>query len=134
MENKGLDITTCESPRDPIIGAHVGVRIRHLPSGIVATSVDKPTQFANKKAALCELRLQLNRYDAIVPVSRFKREMNQVLRNFEKKKWRRILATIARKPAFVVVSSWDSYFNQKSAYDFPSDRSAQYQREKDTLD
>jgi len=59
MNIDDLEIEICESPHDPLIGVHKGVRIIHRPSGKSGCCVDMPTQHANKLSAIASLRLQL---------------------------------------------------------------------------
>lgn len=58
-EYSDVEITTCKSPHDPAIGAHVGIKIKHKPSNIVVISVDKSNQYANKTEAIEKLKLEL---------------------------------------------------------------------------
>lgn len=59
MNKDQLAITTCSSPHDPSIGAHVGISIRHKRSNIIVKSTTELSQFANKKVALAILEKEL---------------------------------------------------------------------------
>lgn len=59
MDDNELEIEVIPSPHDPVIGAHVGVRIRHKISGLTAESSSETTQYANKRNALETLKVQL---------------------------------------------------------------------------
>lgn len=61
MDDNELDIEVIPSPHDPVVGAHVGVRIRHKISGLTAESSSEATQYANKRKALEMLKMQLER-------------------------------------------------------------------------
>lgn len=60
MDDNELEIETIPSPHDPVVGAHVGVRIRHKVSGLAAESSSEATQYANKRSALERLKMQLS--------------------------------------------------------------------------
>ena len=59
MNEKDLIIITCSSPNDPIVGAHVGIQIRHVPSKIVVKSVKMKTQHENRLEAMEKLKFEL---------------------------------------------------------------------------
>jgi protein subunit release factor A len=59
MDYHELDIEVIPSPHDPVIGAHVGVRIQHKVSGLTAESSSETTQYANKRNTLEMLKMQL---------------------------------------------------------------------------
>lgn len=59
MDDNELQIEVIPSPHDPVVGAHVGVRIRHKVSGLTAESSSEATQYANKRNALEMLKMQL---------------------------------------------------------------------------
>tara|TARA_R110001583_G_scaffold182313_1_gene340027 strand:+ start:5863 stop:6171 length:309 start_codon:yes stop_codon:yes gene_type:complete len=59
MNDKNLIINTCSSPNDPIVGAHVGIQIRHVPSKIVVKSVKMKTQHENRLEAMEKLKFEL---------------------------------------------------------------------------
>ena len=59
MDDNELQIEVIPSPHDPVVGAHVGVRIRHKVSGLTAESSSEKTQYANKRNALEMLKVQL---------------------------------------------------------------------------
>jgi hypothetical protein len=59
MDDNELDIEVISSPHDPVVGAHVGGRIRHKTSGLTAESSFEATQYANKLNALEMLKMQL---------------------------------------------------------------------------
>lgn len=59
MDYNELEIEVIPSPHDPVIGAHVGVRIRHKTAGLTAESSSETTQYANKRNALEMLKMQL---------------------------------------------------------------------------
>lgn len=59
MDDNELEIEVIPSPHDPVVGAHVGVRIRHKISGLTAESSSEATQYANKLNALETLKMQL---------------------------------------------------------------------------
>ena len=59
MNDDELEIETCESPHDPRLGAHKGIRVKHNLSGKTACSVDMPTQHANKRKTIELLRLKM---------------------------------------------------------------------------
>ncbi|MBU0914504.1 MAG: hypothetical protein KKF22_18400 [Gammaproteobacteria bacterium] len=59
MDDNELEIEVIPSPHDPVVGAHVGVRIRHKISGLTAESSSETTQYANKRNALDKLKMQL---------------------------------------------------------------------------
>lgn len=102
MKMEDFEYTTCSSPNDPTVGAHIGVQITHTRSGVVVSSIAEKTQYSNKKVALKKLEAELNRYDVILPLSRFKREINKVLHKFEKNTWKLILITHSKKPLLVI--------------------------------
>lgn len=80
----------------------MGVKIKHIPSGVVGYYISEKTQYANKQVALKKLEAQLDGYDLILPLSRFKREINKVFRKFEQDTWKLIFITQSKKPLFVV--------------------------------
>ncbi|WP_152342907.1 hypothetical protein [Rheinheimera sp. KL1] len=59
MDDNELEIEVIPSLHDPVVGAHVGVRIRHKTSGLTAESSSETTQYANKQNALETLKMQL---------------------------------------------------------------------------
>ncbi|GAB5382844.1 MAG: hypothetical protein Alis2KO_41850 [Aliiglaciecola sp.] len=59
MRQDDLEFSTSKSPHDHFVGAHVGVKIRHKPSGIVVVNTNENTQFANKTKAMKELERKL---------------------------------------------------------------------------
>ena len=59
MNEKDLIIDTCWSPNDPVVGAHIGIQIRHRPSKIVVKSVKMKTQHENRLEAMEKLKLEL---------------------------------------------------------------------------
>lgn len=59
MNEKELIIDTCSSPNDPVVGAYVGIQIRHNPSKIVVKSVKMKTQHENRLEAMEKLKLEL---------------------------------------------------------------------------
>jgi protein subunit release factor A len=60
MDDNELEIEVIPSPHDPVVGAHVGVRIRHKTSGLTAESSSETTQYANKRNTLEMLKIQLS--------------------------------------------------------------------------
>lgn len=86
----------------------MGVQIKHLPTGIVVSNVAEKTQYANKQVALKQLETQLDGYDVILPLSRFKREMNKVFRKFEQDSWKLILITRSKEPLLVITKIYKS--------------------------
>ncbi len=59
MDDNELEMEVIPSPHDPVVGAHVGVRIRHKKSGLTVESSSETTQYANKRNALEMLKMQL---------------------------------------------------------------------------
>ncbi len=59
MDDNELEIEVIPSPHDPILGAHVGVRIWHKVSGLTAESSSETTQYANKLRTMDQLKMQL---------------------------------------------------------------------------
>ncbi len=59
MDDHELEIEVIPSPHDPVVGAHVGVRIRHKTSGLTAESSSETTQYANKLRTMDQLKMQL---------------------------------------------------------------------------
>lgn len=59
MDDNELEIEVIPSLHDPVVGAHVGVRIQHKVSGLTADSSSETTQYANKRNALEMLKMQL---------------------------------------------------------------------------
>ncbi|GEN39436.1 hypothetical protein PTE01_25460 [Pseudoalteromonas tetraodonis GFC] len=60
-----IEITTCASPYDPPIGAHVGVRIRHLKLNIEVTSTDQKSQHKNHMVATENLKSELAKFELV---------------------------------------------------------------------
>lgn len=58
MNNEDLEIEIIPSPNDPIVGAHVGIKIRHKTLGLKAESTSEKTQYANKLNAIENLKMQ----------------------------------------------------------------------------
>jgi len=52
FDEKDLEITTCKSPKTNLLGAEVGVKIKHKKLDITVQSIDLPTQHQNKLAAI----------------------------------------------------------------------------------
>jgi hypothetical protein len=52
MDLKDLEIDLIPSPNDPVLGAHVGIRIRHKILNIAAESSSQNTQHGNKQNAM----------------------------------------------------------------------------------
>lgn len=52
MDESELEITICKSPMTRFLGAEVGVKITHIPTGIVVRATKCSTQHLNKIAAL----------------------------------------------------------------------------------
>lgn len=65
INSDDLEITTCASPYDPPIGAHVGVRIRHLKLNIEVTSTDQKSQHKNHMAAMEKLKSELAKFKLV---------------------------------------------------------------------
>ena len=59
MDDNELEIEVITSPHDPIVGAHVGVRVWHKVSGLTAESSSEATQYANRLRAMDQLKMQL---------------------------------------------------------------------------
>lgn len=60
-----IEITTCASPYDPPIGAHVGVKIRHLKLNIEVTSTDQKSQHKNHMVAMENLKSELAKFELV---------------------------------------------------------------------
>ncbi|WP_462146383.1 peptide chain release factor family protein [Pseudoalteromonas gelatinilytica] len=60
-----IEITTCASPYDPPIGAHLGVKIRHLKLNIEVTSTDQKSQHKNHMAAMEKLKSELAKFELV---------------------------------------------------------------------
>ncbi len=56
-----IETTIIPSPHTRYAGTEVGVRVKHIPSGLVAESTSKPSQYLNKHAALAMLQSLLKR-------------------------------------------------------------------------
>ncbi len=56
-----LVIKLCPSSNTPFLGAEVGVEIKHIPTGLVVKSVDRRSQYQNKKQALKQMEKELLR-------------------------------------------------------------------------
>lgn len=52
FDEKDLEITACKSPKTNLLGAEVGVKIKHKKLDITVKSIDLPTQHQNKLAAI----------------------------------------------------------------------------------
>ena len=55
-----IETTIIPSPRTRYAATEVGVRVRHIRSGIIAESTNEPSQYLNKKVALSALSRLLN--------------------------------------------------------------------------
>jgi len=65
INSDDLEITTCASPYAPPIGAHVGVKIRHLKLNIEVTSTDQKSQHKNHMAAMEKLKSELAKFELV---------------------------------------------------------------------
>lgn len=52
MNEEDILINTCPSPKDPVLGSHIGIQIKHKLTGIVVRSIHKNSQFKNKQEAI----------------------------------------------------------------------------------
>lgn len=52
MNSEEFDIDLIQSPHDPHVGAHVGVRIRHKALNLTTESTSQKTQHANRLNAM----------------------------------------------------------------------------------
>ncbi len=60
-----IELTTCASPYDPPIGAHVGVKIRYLKLNIEVTSTDQKSQHKNHMAAMEKLQSEVAKFELV---------------------------------------------------------------------
>ena len=65
INSDDIEITICASPYDPPIGAHVGVKIRHLKLNIEVTSTDQKSQHKNHMAAMKKLKSELAKFELV---------------------------------------------------------------------
>ena len=65
INSDDIEITTCASPYSPRIGAHVGVKIRHLKLNIEVTSTDQKSQYKNHMAAMEKLKSELAKFELV---------------------------------------------------------------------
>lgn len=52
MNSEEFEIDLIQSPHDPHVGAHVGVRIRHKALNLTTECTSQKTQYANKLNAM----------------------------------------------------------------------------------
>lgn len=60
-----IEITTCVSPFDPHVGAHIGVQIRHLHLNITVKSIDQKSQHKNHIAAMEKLNSEIAKFERV---------------------------------------------------------------------
>lgn len=65
INSDDIEVTTCDSPYDPPIGAHIGVKIRHLKLNIEVTSTDQRSQHKNHMAAMGNLKSELAKFELV---------------------------------------------------------------------
>ncbi|MAD74167.1 MAG: hypothetical protein CML20_05120 [Rheinheimera sp.] len=65
INSNDIEVTTCASPYDPPIGAHVRVKIRHLKLNIEVTSTDQKSQHKNHIAAMEKLKSELAKFELV---------------------------------------------------------------------
>jgi protein subunit release factor A len=59
MKSSDYEISVCKSDMTKYLSAEVGIKIRHVASGITVESTSKKTQHLNKLAALAMLEQKL---------------------------------------------------------------------------
>jgi protein subunit release factor B len=60
-----IAVTACTSPYDPPIGAHIGVKIRHLKLDIEVTSTDQKSQHKNHMATMEKPKSELAKFELV---------------------------------------------------------------------
>lgn len=59
LDESELEITTCKGDCSKVGSAEIGVKIRHIPTGTIAYSLSKKSQYANKVAAIEKIKIKL---------------------------------------------------------------------------